>query len=237
VALVVVAAAVTATLVALSAADPGTRAVSFVRDWLPAPLMLVTYRSSGLLLRAPRLAFQRSLAAMDRVLLRGEGETSAFGRVLDPALELTYLLCYALVPLGVATLYVAGFRGRADDYWRIVLPPSYVCYGLVPLLHTLPPRFDPEEAVPRPGHPLRRLNWWILDRAAIPANTFPSAHVAASAAAALASSHFVPASAAFFVPVAAGIAAGAVHGRYHYAADAVSGVALALASYVIWRAG
>ena len=53
--------------------------------------------------------------------------------------------------------------------------------------------------------------------------------------AALAILHLAPPVAPLFVVLSAGIAAGAVAGRYHYVADALWGAAVALSSYAVWR--
>jgi membrane-associated phospholipid phosphatase len=80
--------------------------------------------------------------------------------------------------------------------------------------------------------PIRRFNLRLLGAASIQANTFPSGHAAeALAAALLVIGAPVPLVAAMF-SAALAISAGAVFGRYHYAADALAGWAVALAVWV-----
>jgi membrane-associated phospholipid phosphatase len=79
---------------------------------------------------------------------------------------------------------------------------------------------------------MRRFNERMLDSASIHVNTFPSGHAAEGMAAALlvlgAPLPFVAA-----VALAAfAVAAGAVYGRYHYAADAILGWVVAVA---VWE--
>ncbi|MCI0408354.1 MAG: phosphatase PAP2 family protein, partial [Acidobacteria bacterium] len=153
---------------------------SIVRDWLPAALILVVYHQSGRLFRRPNAKLQELLQRIDRRLL-GVGPGPVW---IEGALELAYLFCYVLIPLGVGVLYLTGNRREVDVYWAIVLPPTYICYVLVPFSETLPPRsLSAKEAG---SGAVRRLNLWILDRASIQVNTFPSAHVAATVAASLA---------------------------------------------------
>ena len=80
---------------------------------------------------------------------------------------------------------------------------------------------------------VRRLNQWLVRRASIQANTFPSAHVAGTMSAALVMMLLMPVAGWVFLGVALVIAAGAVLGRYHYLADAILGAALALASVAL----
>jgi membrane-associated phospholipid phosphatase len=85
---------------------------------------------------------------------------------------------------------------------------------------------------PRLGK-VRAFNLWILRRASIQANTFPSAHVAIATACALTMLQLCPLWVGLgFLAIAIGIALGAVTGRYHYAADAILGVAVALAAFL-----
>jgi membrane-associated phospholipid phosphatase len=73
----------------------------------------------------------------------------------------------------------------------------------------------------------------VLRRASIHANTFPSAHVAASLAAALAVLRHQPGAGVVFLWIAASIAAGAVLRRYHFALDVVAGAFVAFASLAL----
>jgi len=201
------------------------------RDLLPAPLMLLVYWQSGRFFVAPNERIQALLERLDqRVLgrlLRSEGQQA--GRSWPAGfLELAYLLCYPLVPLGVIVLYAVGLREAVDEYWAIVLVSTYLCYVLLPFIQTLPPRLlAGEKDRGAPAGLIRLLNLGILHHASIQVNTFPSAHVASTIAASLALLRFLPAAGAAFLVLALGIAAGAVLGRYHYVVDALIGIALA----------
>ena len=59
--------------------------------------------------------------------------------------ELAYLFCYPLVPLGIGVLYVMQMGRYADEYWTIVLPATYLCYGMLPFIQMLPPRMLPTD--------------------------------------------------------------------------------------------
>lgn len=226
------AAAAALTLLSI-AGKHGSLFVSVVRDWLLAALMLVTYWTSGLFVTTYNERFQSALSRFDRRVL----PRRPLSPIPSQVLELFYLLCYVQVPLGLGVLYLLRLGRYADPYWTVVLPAAYVCYGAVPFLTALPPRLDPKDPFPVPAGALRRLNLWVLNRGSIQVNTFPSAHVAATGAAALAVYHFAPAVGPLFLLVAMGVALGAVYGRYHYAADAIVGAAVALVSYAVSFAG
>jgi PAP2 superfamily len=215
----------------LAALGAGDALPVIARDLLPAPLMLFVYWQSGRFFVAPNERIQTLLERFDQKvlgrLLRRE-ERSADRSWVAGFLELAYLLCYPLVPLGVILLYAVGLQGAVDEYWVIVLLSTYLCYVLLPFVQMLPPRLLAAEKEPgaRPGL-IRLLNLGILRHASIQVNTFPSAHVASTIAASLVLLRFLPLAGAAFMVLAIGIAAGAVIGRYHYVADALIGIALA----------
>lgn len=213
----------------------GRPSSEYVRDWLPAPLMLMVYWQSGRFFTAPSERLQERLTQMDQRVFSFLGHGGLTQGWLRHYLELAYLVCYLLVPLGVAVLYATGQRERADDYWAGVLPATYLCYVLLPFVQTLPPRMltGNPHSTELPRSKIRELNLLILDHASITVNTFPSAHVTATMAASLALIRFVPFAGAVFLLVSINIALGAVLGRYHYWADAVLGAALALGVFLI----
>jgi membrane-associated phospholipid phosphatase len=77
------------------------------------------------------------------------------------------------------------------------------------------------------------MNLFILKHGSIQLNTFPSAHVASTAAVSLVLIHLVPAVGLVFLLISASIALGAVVGRYHYALDVIFGAALSLGIYCL----
>jgi membrane-associated phospholipid phosphatase len=118
-------------------------------------------------------------------------------------------------------------RPDPDRFWAVILVTDFVCFAVLPWIPTRPPR------ALEAGEPwrssFRRVNARLLGAASIGANTFPSGHAAeALAAALLVLDAPLPVVAWMFFNAAA-IAAGAVFGRYHYAADALAGYAVALA--------
>lgn len=223
----IVAAAVYA--VALTGTGPPRGWVA-VRDWLPVALLLLSYWLPAALVSGPLLSFERWLLAVDRRVLAsrpGRALTCA-PRAARELLEAGYLAVYPMVPLGFALLAAAGLRGHADRFWTTVLAAEYLCYFLLPLLPSRPPRDIEGFAAYGGKHStVRRLNLAILGRASNRWNTFPSGHVAGAAACALAILPLMPAAGAALLALSVLIAAGSVAGRYHYAADAVAGALVA----------
>jgi hypothetical protein len=215
-------------------------AVSVVRDWLPAALVLLVYWQAGEFFMKADQRFQERLeridARMAAPLLRWLSHNRA-GRWIAAYLELAYLLCYPMIPMSVGALYVLRLGRHADSFWTVVLISTYLSYGALPFLQTLPPRMLEEPWLePLPLTPVRRLNLWLLRHASIHANTFPSAHVASSTGAALVLMSLAPWPVwLVFLALAAGIAVGTFAGRYHFAADAVAGSGVAAIVFVITR--
>lgn len=197
-----------------------------IRDWLPMPLMLLAYWQSGPFFVRPNERFQTLLLDLDHRLLAGVKPLGGIAQIL----ELAYVFCYPMLPMGMGLLYVFDQRQAADFYWTSVLAPTYFCYALLPFLPTSPPRVLEPPTCPKG---VRRLNQWLVRHASIQANTFPSAHVASTMSAALVLVLVLPPAwwvGWVFLAVAMAIAAGAVLGRYHYLADVLLGALLAVIS-------
>ena len=212
--------------------------ISVLRDWLPAPLVLVAYHEAGFLIAGRRNpALEIRLLGWDRTLARNP----LFGFPRNPAylwlqegMEFSYLLCYPLIPLGMGSLYVARLGRYADAFWSAVLPALFVCYVLSVLLPSLPPRSLPQASdPPRDRSFFRSVNLRVLEHGGIQANTFPSAHVAGAVSSALVLVQYLPLVGGVYLVFAAGIALGTVHGRYHYTADSVLGAIVGVASFTL----
>lgn len=211
--------------------------LSVVRDWLPAPLLLLAYWQAGQFFIRPMEELQSRLLRFDQRLLEPllQGITTRrIGVWISVYLESAYLFCYPMVLSGLPLLYLMHMREYVDTLWATILPPTYLCYAALPFLQTLPPRMIEVdcEAKVRAGK-IRALNLWILRHASIQVNTFPSAHVAASISIALVLLRLTPVPGLVFLWISLSVAAGAVMGRYHYAIDALLGAALAVAAFLL----
>ena len=195
---------------------------------LPPALLLLGYWTSGLLFIAPMPRAERFLARIDARL--GIDDLAArFPRPVAEFLEFAYAGIYPLIPIA---LYLALRDGvSADRFWTTILLTDYVCFGMLPWFQTRPPRSLGFEA--RWRSRWRAVNLRMLDVSSVQVNTFPSGHAAEAMAAALLVSGSHPVIAGWMFFNAAAISAGTVFGRYHYAADAIAGWAVAL--FVYWR--
>lgn len=197
---------------------------------LPPLVLLIAYRASGFLWRGPMFGIESALAGADRAL----GVSSLARRLprgVAEFLELAYGGVYPLIPIALVLHLVFSENPDADHFWTVVLVTDYVCFGMLPLIQTRPPR-NLENGAPWTAR-LRVLNLNILNRASIGMNTVPSGHAAEALAAALLVLDTPPAIVAWMFFNAAAISAGAVFGRYHYVIDAVAGWGVAL---VVWSA-
>lgn len=208
--------------------------VSMIRDWLTVALLLVPYWQTGQFFLGPNIQIQDRLAAFDRWLLPRVAATSGTARTrLGWSMEVAYLFCYPLVPLGLLTLYAAGLRGHVSNFWFVVLVSTYICYAITPFVPALPPRVlvGGQVASTRQGK-ARVFNRWILSHGSIHAISFPSAHVASAIAVSLVLLRIVPLAGLAFLAVSIWISVGAVVGRYHYALDVLLGAATALVVFL-----
>jgi hypothetical protein len=201
-----------------------------LHGWLLPPLLLLlAYWTTGLLFTAPMRRFEESLRRLDGAL-RIRQIASATPRWLAELLEGSYAAVYALVPLALVLHVTFSAVPDYTRFWTVILVTDYVCFALLPWLRTRPPR------ALEPGEPwrssFREVNLRVLGATSIRVNTVPSGHAAEALAAVLLTSTAPVPVVVWMLLCALAVSAGAVLGRYHYAADAITGWLVAL---VVWR--
>lgn len=101
--------------------------VSIIGDGLPAFLILMAYWQAGQFFQRSNMKIQDGLEPFDHKLF------DAMNRFrMSPGvrtwrmgyLELSYLLCYPMVPAGLGVLYLAGMRDFSEEFWMMVLPSA-----------------------------------------------------------------------------------------------------------------
>jgi membrane-associated phospholipid phosphatase len=200
-----------------------------VREWLlPPAILLAAYWTSGLLFVAPQFDVERLLLGIDRTL-RIDAAAAALPRGLAFLLEAAYLGIYPLVPLALLIHLMTSARPDPDYFWTVILVTDFICFGGLAWVQTRPPRALGASG-PRTSA-IRRLNVDLLSSTSIQVNTFPSGHAAEALAVALLLSESSPWLGAAMGLAAAMVSAGAVLGRYHYAADVLAGWIVAL---LVW---
>jgi len=218
-------------------------ALSVARDWLPLAFVLLAYREMGWF-AVPHTAhpLETRWVAWDRSLLRGGARTviESMGVVVPSVLEICYSVVYAIAPFAVAILYLYRSRDRVDRFLFIFTVAVLLCYAQFPFWPSDPPRVLFPSQDPPFDTVFRRFNLWMLGNYGIHTSVFPSAHVAGAFAAAFGIRLALPRVRwvrRFLLAMAVLIATATVYGRYHYAADAVAGFAIAVASFALghWR--
>jgi membrane-associated phospholipid phosphatase len=225
-------------LVVLAAAESfGNRELfSIARDWIPLALTLVAYREMDWFAPLPRdYNLEHRWVEWDRTLLYGAGLQRAIeslGVLLPAYLEFCYLLVYAVGPFSVAVLYVQRRRDLVNRLLLVYLAGTLLAYALFPYFPSDPPRtlFGGTD-MPNVMTRLRQFNLWIVSGYGIHSSVFPSAHVSSAFSAAWAMLWLLPEKRKFgwgMLVYAASVAVATVYGRYHYAVDAVAGLAVSV---------
>lgn len=227
-------------LLALGEAKLRRRWIGVLRDWLPLALVLLAYREMGWFAPAGHThALERGWVVWDHLLLNDWGLRAAIeslGPVFPAVLEICYTLVYVLSPIALAILYASGAARETDRFLVLYLLGAFGSYALFPYFPSEPPRtVFPGQEMPQIDTVFRQLNWWILGHGGIHTSVFPSGHVSAAFALAISMWRVLPARrwiGGGFLTVAAGIFVATIYGRYHYAVDAVAGLAVSLVAWL-----
>ena len=209
----------------LTAVTASTTTFAFRDVLLPAALLLVGYWVSGLLWTGPMPSVEARLAALDR-RLRVPETCARTPRALCELFELAYVGVYPLIPIALVLHLTYGAAPDPGRFWTVVLVTDYVCFALLPWIQTRPPRALGTVAPWSSG--FRAFNEKLLGQTSIGVNTVPSGHAAEAMAVALLLADAPWPIAVSMAFCALAVSAGAVLGRYHYAADAFAGWAVAL---------
>ena len=212
----------------------GQKWSSYLRDWVPLPLILIAYWQVNWFESAPLVARQLQWISWDRRLLQGWGLKAAvesLGPVIPALLEFCYLMLYVIPFLCLAALYLTGRRQRVDRFFQILLGGTLLVYALLPHFPSIPPRLAfPGDNLPAFAGIFRQINLWVLDHLDIATSVFPSGHVAVAFSSALGLRRALPERPGFgwaALGAAVLVFAATVYGRYHYAADGLASIALA----------
>jgi len=207
---------------------------SWFRDVLPLILTLVAFREMDWFTPAIRhRQFEPVWIRWDRRLLHEFGLRAAIERA-GPALpfffELCYLLVYSTGFVALGILAANGKRDRINRLWLAYLAGTLGAYALFPFFPSEPPRLVfPDADLPMVSL-LRRLNLAILGNFTIHSSVFPSAHVSSAISAGWGLLATLPPQRRWmgWALVAYGLCVGiaAIYGRYHYAVDALAGIAI-----------
>jgi membrane-associated phospholipid phosphatase len=212
--------------------------LSYVRDWLPAPLTLVAYWEMSWFQPSQHIyRFEQVWVEWDRWLLNHcnlRGLLEGTGWLVPAILELSYTLMYTIPVFSVAVLYLSGRRERVDRFFFTFLLGSLTAYSLFPYFPSEPPRYVfPNQDLPGVVTVFRQFNLWLLDTFDIRTSVFPSGHVTGAFSAAFAMLLALPERkrvGGMLLVLATSIAIATVYGRYHYAVDGAAGFLISLAA-------
>ena len=225
-------------LIVLNRTKP-TLIFSVVRDAVSLSLIVLAYREMGWFAqRHLNHTLEASWVTWDRLALRGgmRAVIESIGPVIPSILEISYSLVYAVAPFAIVMLYVYGRREKVDQFLFVFAAGVLLCYAQFPFWPSEPPRvvFLGQD-LPAYATVFRRFNLWMLGNYGIHTSVFPSAHVAGAFAAAFGAMRVLPERAwvsRFLFVVASLIAIATVYGRYHYLADALAGLLVALVAFM-----
>jgi membrane-associated phospholipid phosphatase len=212
---------------------------SITRDWIPLVLTLVAYREMDWftpLVRDRHLELR--WIVWDRWLLHDAGlrqAIEALGSLGPTYFEFCYLLVYAAGPFAVAVMYFAHRRERVNQVVFLYLLGTLLAYSLFPFFPSDPPRTVFAGAdLPGIVTVFRRFNLWIVGGYGIHSSVFPSAHVSSAFSAGFALLLYLPERKRYgwgMAIYAASVAIATVYGRYHYAVDAIAGLAVSVIAF------
>lgn len=207
----------------------GSLALQFVRDSYPLWLLPISYKSVGVVNKAIFQGyFDHVVLRWDFLLFRGHPNSYLAERFpyepLSEFLHLCYWMYLLLVPILGFTLYFMGRYERFRVFATTISLTYYCCYTIFMLFPVMGPYYT-FPRVTAPGTFFPELVYTVLERGAAVGAAFPSSHVAVSVVVALMAYRFCRVLWPLLLIAAAGITVGTVYGGFHYAIDAVAGLA------------
>lgn len=218
---------------------PGDRRAAFVRFMAPLLVLPVVYSTAAEAALAVHGRFlDETLRAWERSLFGADLHAVVAAWATPPVTELvtfcyfSFYGCFLIPPI----LYFRGRAAQAEGYLFALLATLLICYVGFMALPLEGPMPSPPElyAAQRPsGYLITPLQNAIMAAFDPPGACFPSPHVAGAWITVLTLQRHLrgPAHLLLWL-LATGLTVAVVHNSYHYAADLVAGLAVALAVHV-----
>lgn len=187
----------------------------------PLIVLLAGYWLSGPFYTSPSPQLEAWLMRLDDAW-RVDERVAASPSWVKALTDAVYMACYPFMVAAAIPAFLAS-REAFAWHWVLVLSAELACYVTLPWLQARPPHEIRTIGV-RPRF-LRRLNERALETLSVRATTIPSGHVAGPIAASLSVWMIAPEWAPWLMAGALAITAATVIGRYHYAVDALLGLA------------
>lgn len=216
------------------------RAAGFLHDWYPLLLMPVFYAELeplNIAVHGGRM-FDPWILAFEQTVFGGQPSRDwarAFPRLwLSEPLHAMYLSYYGILYLPALAIWL---RRRHD--FALVVFTVMLAFVAHYLFFIFLPVEGPRYRFPAPTGGIETGFFYqtahrILEAGSSRGAAFPSSHVGASIAVAVATLRVFPRLGVFLVCLATGVACGAVYGGFHYATDAIAG--LLLGGLLAWSA-
>jgi membrane-associated phospholipid phosphatase len=216
------------------------------RDWLPLAVVPLFYWEVPLLAEAIHrgATYDGIVQAWEAALFGGQPSLTFAARwpglwVSEP-LHGAYLSYYFIIAGPPVALYLAGRRGafrRLVFTLAVAILAHQAAFIAFPVLG---PRYlFPAPAGPLEAGPLYQLTHRVLEGGSSPGTAFPSSHVGISVAVTIALFRERVGAAPWVAMLTALLTLATVYGGFHYAIDAVAGVALGAAAALVapnlWR--
>jgi membrane-associated phospholipid phosphatase len=220
---------------------PGSdRAWTTARDWLPLLLLPLFYWETPLLAETFHRGamYDGVVLGWEQALFGGQPSQTMAARwpwlwVSEP-FHAAYLSYYFIAFVPPLALYLMR---RREAFRRVVfttLVALLVHQAAFAAFPVLGPRYlFPAPAGPLEAGPLYRLTHWLLEGASSPGTAFPSSHVGISVAVTIALFRERLRAAPWVALLTTALAVATVYGGFHYAVDAVAGVALGGAAALV----
>lgn len=207
-----------------------------MRDWIPLVFLLIGYRQMDWFSTTDKARVLENLwLGWDHRYLYDVGFrdwVEVLGPVIPGILELSYVLVYGIGSFAIAAFYIYGKRERVDRFLTVYLTGTMLSYALFPYFPSDPPRVVfPGTDLPNYVTIIRQFNLLLVGDYGIHSSVFPSAHVSSAFAAAWGLLRFLPerrGPGIAMLVYGVLVAFATIYGRYHYAVDAVAGVAMSI---------
>lgn len=224
---------VAAALLAPRAREAGP-AGKFLGDWYPILLLPTLYTEIGLLNLAGGRVFDPVVIGWEEWLFGGQPSRDWIRA--QPAwwltwpLHLAYLSFYPMVPGAPLALWATGRRHAARRTILLTMVAYYLCFAMFLFFPVAGPRHAfPQAANEATQSDVAGFTQRFLEVEAAWGAAFPSSHVAAALVVSISAGAAWRLLGWVLVPTAVLLTVGTVYGQFHYAVDAVGGIAVAAA--------
>lgn len=213
------------------------RLARFLRVFLPVVVTPVLYTELATLNQLVSPGYlDGAVQGWEAALFGEQLSLTAARRLPSPwvseLLHAGYFSYYLVVPGAAVAVYLrGGERGLARLTIAVALA-FFVCYLCFAVFPVAGPRYEFARITGPPSEgPVFGLVHGVLEAGSSKGTAFPSSHVAAAAAALLACRRDAPRWFWILLPAVTLLTLGTVYGRFHYAVDALAGLAVAVAAW------